>query len=306
MFDSLALSEEDRTRTEMYRAEASRRADREQVSSVEDYLRSLQMVATVGLARAEHLPRLSQLTAKTNQFNLTTRRHDLAKLKSFSADPAAGLIWMELTDRFGSSGVVGCAAVLVDGELATIDTLLLSCRVIGRGAENVMVARLGELAAQLGASTLIGEYIPSARNAQVAGFYERLGFVGSPVADRASAVDLGPRRRVASGPRLVRDHRSRLLIQDWPSQRPCALRGRDDAARGNERRTGSAKPSGNQPALRRPVRFISGAERGQRAQAVVGCGSPASSSSVGASVSALCAVSPASEARTTSTAIERS
>ena len=57
LFDSLALSEEDRTRTEMYRAEASRRADREQVSSVEDYLRSLQMVATVGLARAEHLLR---------------------------------------------------------------------------------------------------------------------------------------------------------------------------------------------------------------------------------------------------------
>lgn len=185
LFDSLVLSAEDRTRTEMYRAEAGRRAQRQEVSSVEDYLRSLQMVATVGLARAEHLPRLSQLTAKTNQFNLTTRRHDLATLKSFAADPQARLIWMELSDRFGSSGVVGCGALLVDGELATIDTLLLSCRVIGRSAENVMVRRLAEMAAQMGTRTLIGEYVPSARNAQVADFYERLGFVASPPADGA-------------------------------------------------------------------------------------------------------------------------
>ena len=119
LFDSLDLSAEDRSRTEMYRAEASRRARRQQVSSIEDYLRSLQMVATVGVARAEHLPRLSQLTAKTNQFNLTTRRHDLATLKSFSADPQARLIWLELSDRFGSSGVVGCGALLVNGEQAT-------------------------------------------------------------------------------------------------------------------------------------------------------------------------------------------
>lgn len=183
LFDSLDLSAEDRRRTEMYRADASRRARRRQVSSIDDYLRSLQMVATVGLARAEHLPRLSQLTAKTNQFNLTTRRHDLATLKSFCADPQARLIWMELSDRFGSSGVVGCGVLLVVGELATIDTLLLSCRVIGRSAENVMVRRLAELGAQMGTGTLIGEYVPSARNAQVAGFYERLGFVGLPAAD---------------------------------------------------------------------------------------------------------------------------
>jgi FkbH-like protein len=180
LFDSLALSGEDRTRTEMYRAEAGRRAQRQQVSSIEDYLRSLQIVATLGLARAEQLPRLSQLTAKTNQFNLTTRRHDLATLKSFTADPQSRLIWMELSDRFGSSGVVGCGAVLVNGDVATIDTLLLSCRVIGRSAENLMVRRLAELATEIGAGTLIGEYIPSARNAQVADFYERLGFTGLP------------------------------------------------------------------------------------------------------------------------------
>lgn len=183
LFDSLALSEEDRTRTEMYRAEAGRRASLEQVASVEDHLRSLQMVATVGVARAEQLARLSQLTAKTNQFNLTTRRHDLAKLKAFSTDPGTRLISLELSDRFGSSGLVGCAALVVDGEVATIDTLLLSCRVIGRGAEELMVGRLAELASEMGASTLVGEYVPSARNAQVADFYPRLGFVEAPGSD---------------------------------------------------------------------------------------------------------------------------
>lgn len=182
LFDSLVLSDEDRTRTEMYRADASRRAERGHASSIEDYLRSLEMVATVGLARDQHLQRLAQLAAKTNQVNLTTRRHDLAKLKAFTADPAARLIWMALTDRFGSSGIVGCAAVLVEGKTATIDTLLLSCRVAGRGAENVMVRRMAELAAQMGANTLVGEYIQSVRNAQVADLYGRLGFVASAAA----------------------------------------------------------------------------------------------------------------------------
>lgn len=180
LFDSLELTGEDRARTEMYRSEGGRRAARQAVVSVEDYLRSLEMVATVGVAGPEHLPRLAQLTAKTNQFNLTTRRHDLAALERLAASPDAALIWLSLEDRFGASGTIGCGIAVVEGDRATIDTLLLSCRVIGRHAEDLLVARLASFAAARGASALIGEYLPTDRNGQVADYFPRLGFTAVP------------------------------------------------------------------------------------------------------------------------------
>jgi FkbH-like protein len=178
VFDSLLITEEDRRRTEMYQAEAQRRASREEVTSIDDYLRSLEMVARVGRARREHLARVTQLLARTNQFNLTTRRHDAGTVQRMHEDPAVEIIWVDLQDRFGASGVVGCGIVRVEGDAAVIDTLLQSCRVIGRGVEAVMVNRLGELAREHGASALVGEFIPSARNQQVADLYPRLGFAG--------------------------------------------------------------------------------------------------------------------------------
>jgi FkbH-like protein len=179
LFDSLVLTDEDRSRTEMYRAESMRKTALTEVASVDDYLRSLEMVATVGLAVAERLPRLSQLTLKTNQFNLTTRRHDLSTLAAMAEDPQTRVIWLELRDRFGTNGVICCGIVrMVDDATALIDTLLISCRVLGRQLEFVAVSRLEGLARSMGASVLVGEYIPSPRNAQVADLYTRLGFDG--------------------------------------------------------------------------------------------------------------------------------
>jgi FkbH-like protein len=178
VFDSLVVTLEDRTRTEMYQAEAKRRAALTGTASVEDYLRSLKMVATVGLARPEHLPRLAQLTQRTNQFNLTTRRYDVPALEQVLRDADARVVWLELRDRFGASGMVGGAIVRLDGDSGFIDTFLLSCRILGRRVEAVLANRLARLARDMGASVLVGEYIPSARNAQVADLYGRLGFEG--------------------------------------------------------------------------------------------------------------------------------
>lgn len=176
LFDSLVVTDEDRKRTEMYQAEGKRRAVRAGVGSVEDYLRSLEMQAVIGSAVAERLPRLAQLTQKTNQFNLTTRRHDLAAMEHMLRDDDTRVVWLDLRDRFGGNGVIGCAIVRREGSEALIDTLLLSCRVIGRGAESVLLNRVGRLARDMGATTLVGEYIPSERNSQVADLYTRLGF----------------------------------------------------------------------------------------------------------------------------------
>ena len=180
LFDSLLVTEEDRARTQMYKAESLRRDAQAGLADPEDYLRSLNMVATVGLAGGEHLPRLAQLTQRTNQFNLTTRRYDQPALEQLAADDGTRILWLSLADRFGSNGVVGCGIVRryeSNPEEAVVDTFLLSCRVLGRKVESVMANRLAREARDLGATTLVGEYIATERNTQVADLYERLGFV---------------------------------------------------------------------------------------------------------------------------------
>jgi FkbH-like protein len=178
LFDSVLITGEDRTRTDMYRAESKRHAARDGATTVEDYLRSLEMIATIGRTRPQHLPRVSQLTLRTNQFNLTTRRYDFAALEELLAQPDCEVLWLDLQDRFGDSGIVGCGILRCSGRAAVIDTLLVSCRVIGRGAEELLVHALAKLAHEMGAVELIGEYIPSKRNAQVSEFYRRVGFQG--------------------------------------------------------------------------------------------------------------------------------
>ncbi|HLW16904.1 MAG TPA: GNAT family N-acetyltransferase, partial [Actinomycetota bacterium] len=120
-----------------------------------------------------------------NQFNLTTRRCDATTLQALMDDPDAHVLWLDLKDRFGANGIVGCAILRFQGEDAVIDSLMLSCRVIGRGAEAVLVNKIAAIARGRGARTLIGEFIPSERNAQVADLYSRLGFV--PAGDVGSA-----------------------------------------------------------------------------------------------------------------------
>jgi FkbH-like protein len=176
LFDSMVSTTEDRHRTEMYRAEADRRATREKAASPEAYFPSLQLTATVGVAQPQDLQRISQLTQRTNQFNLTTRRYEVADLEPMIEVSDTRMLWVELRDRFGVYGVTGCGIIRLEGAAAVIDTFLLSCRVLGRSMETVLVNRLAAQARTLGATVLIGEYIPSDRNGQVADLYGRLGF----------------------------------------------------------------------------------------------------------------------------------
>jgi FkbH-like protein len=178
IFDSLVTTDEDRMRTEMYRAEAQRTGSRAEVQSPEEYLSSLELVASIGPATPGHLPRLAQLTQRTNQFNLTSRRYDIADLEPLSQREDIAVLWLELRDRFGAYGLVGCGMVRVEGPDALIDTFLLSCRILGRRVEAALANRLARAARQRGARRLIGEYLPSPRNGQVADLYSRLGFTG--------------------------------------------------------------------------------------------------------------------------------
>jgi len=176
LFDSLSLSEEDKKRGAMYKAEARRKKLRAKAGDLENYLRSLEMVLTVAFADEFSIPRIAQLTQRTNQFNLTTRRYSEEEIKKFSGSGQTDVFSLKLSDRFGDSGIVGAGILRYEPEKAVIDEFLLSCRILGRGVEDAFLIQTLKIAKNKGCRTVLGEYMPTAKNGQVEQFYEKHGF----------------------------------------------------------------------------------------------------------------------------------
>jgi FkbH-like protein len=177
LFERLSLSDEDRVRTRQYAEQRQRARVAGSAGSLEEFLSSLQMVATFRDLDRQTLPRVSQLTLKTNQFNLTTRRYPEAELAGLGNDPAITVRSLQLEDRFGDNGIVGVLITRARQDAWEIDTLLLSCRVIGRTAETAMLADAAGRARAAGARWLEGWCIPTAKNVPARDCYERHGFV---------------------------------------------------------------------------------------------------------------------------------
>ncbi len=175
-FDTLTISAEDRERGAAYQAEAARTRLKVESGDLESYYRSLEMVPRIGLADPMTIPRIAQLTQKTNQFNLTTRRYGAEEIARLAASDAADVIWLRLSDRFGDAGIVGVCILRYGGGSATFDTFLLSCRVLGRGVEDAFLVQCLRRAAARGCAMAIGEYHPTAKNGQVVDFFPRRGF----------------------------------------------------------------------------------------------------------------------------------
>jgi FkbH-like protein len=176
LFDTLTLSAEDRSRGAAYQAEAGRRELQRESSDMDSFLRSLEMRLEIGLTDDFARPRVAQLTQKTNQFNLTTRRYSEQDIQRFSERDDADVIHLRYGDRFGDAGIVGvCILEYADG-IAAIDTLLLSCRVLGRSVEGAFLGHCVARAVERGATSVTGEYIATAKNAQVREFYAANGF----------------------------------------------------------------------------------------------------------------------------------
>ncbi|HEV3137186.1 MAG TPA: HAD-IIIC family phosphatase, partial [Pirellulales bacterium] len=178
VLDRPRLLTEDRRRADMYEQENLRRRVQSQASSVEDFLRTLAMSAQVGRCDARTLERVHQLIQKTNQFNLTTRRHNIDDLRRLLDSPDAAVAWLRLSDRYGDLGLV-CVGIInrLDAERCVVDTLLMSCRVMGRQVEDAFLAYLAELAGAAGAKRLRGIYRPTAKNGPVKNFYGERDFV---------------------------------------------------------------------------------------------------------------------------------
>ena len=175
-FDSAVVTEDDINRVQEYRAQAQRADLANSATNREEFLASLEIVCTFLPATDAPLNRAVQLLSKTNQFNLTTRRHPSTEVEHFAAADKAQAIAVRVRDRFGDAGVVGLALAENEGDTCRIDSLLLSCRVIGRGIESALLAELASRARRSGARRLVGEYIPTRKNVLCADFYTTHGF----------------------------------------------------------------------------------------------------------------------------------
>lgn len=195
LFDTLTLSEEDKRRGAMYRGEASRKKLRAEATDMDAYYRSLDMILEVRFADKFAIPRVAQLTQKTNQFNLTTRRYSDADIKALTDGDKSDVVYVRLKDRFGDSGIVGVCILKYNDRQAIFDTFLLSCRVLGRGVEDAFVIQALKLADKRGCELAIGEYRATRKNSQVEEFYVRCGFQAleekSREADRTFEYNLG-------------------------------------------------------------------------------------------------------------------
>ncbi len=180
VFDTLSISAEDKKRPVMYQKEQARRQMKDRSASLGQFLEDLDMHAVVGNVGVAALPRAAQLLAKTNQFNLTTKRHSSGDIQNL-IDSGAVALWLRLTDRFGDNGLVGLAIAVPD-ELGqwSIDTFLMSCRVIGRRMETTLLSALSSEIASRGGKEILGEFRPTSKNGMVADFYHLHEFTSLP------------------------------------------------------------------------------------------------------------------------------
>jgi FkbH-like protein len=176
VFERLTLSAEDQQRTEMYAAQKQRSGAEHNFQSKEDFFRFLEQEAELEPVSDLTLARVAQLTQKTNQFNLTTRRYTEPQIAEMSKQHEWQIFSIKVRDRFGDHGLVGVAITHDQGELCEVDTFLLSCRVIGRTVETALLAHLAESAAQRGRKRLIGWFLPTKKNAPARDFYQQHGF----------------------------------------------------------------------------------------------------------------------------------
>jgi FkbH-like protein len=173
VFERLSLSEEDAQRSEYYASERERKDLEQSSGSPEEFYRSLQQELEVAPVTPMTLARVAQLTQKTNQFNLTTRRYSEQEIAAMESKRVYSL---RVKDRYCDNGLVGVAIVEDRGEICEIDTLLLSCRVIGRTVETAFLARLAAEARERGALRMEGWFLPTRKNAPAKDFYPKHGF----------------------------------------------------------------------------------------------------------------------------------
>ncbi len=177
LFETASYSREDAGRTEQYREKAQRAAFEAAFQSYDDYLEALQMRASAAAFDPFHYPRIAQLTQRSNQFNLRTVRYTEAEIEALAQDDSRIGLYFTLKDKFGDHGLISVVVLEKQPEdTLFISEWLMSCRVLKRGMEAFIVDKILSVAAQQGFRRVVGEYIPTPKNAMVKDLYEQLGF----------------------------------------------------------------------------------------------------------------------------------
>ncbi|MBL7215656.1 MAG: HAD family hydrolase [Phycisphaerae bacterium] len=198
-FAKASLTEEDKGRGQMYAAQRQRSRLQQSTATLEDYLKSLEMTCSIRPAEEKDIKRAAQLTQRTNQFNLTTRRYTEPDIRHMVESPDWEVYVLGLKDKFGDNGTVGLAMVEKQKDVWQIDTFLMSCRVIGRQAEDAFVDRICRDAVTAGATGLKAEYTKTQKNALAADFWDKMNFKKQASDEKRtdykfSLIDYGPKK----------------------------------------------------------------------------------------------------------------
>ena len=185
-FEVTTLSADDKKRNEMYKQNLQRSAMQQSFGDYSAYLRSLEMHADIGSFDKEHAERITQLINKTNQFNLTTRRYTASEVESLIGSSEYITLYGRLVDKFGDNGIVTALIAKKDGNEASIDLWIMSCRTFKRNLEHAIFDRLVSECKQLGITKINGLYLPTAKNLLVSDFYATIGFEKTAQAEDGS------------------------------------------------------------------------------------------------------------------------
>jgi len=175
-FDTPSITKEDFERTGMYVSERQRSSLKRNVSSLDEWLKSLKIKVTVEELNTANLQRTAQLLNKTNQMNLTTRRMTESELVSWVKQNGHKLWTFCVSDKFGDSGLTGIISIEVENKKGRIVDFVLSCRVMGQKVEETMLYTAINYSQSLGLEEIHAEYIPTAKNKPCLEFFKRSGF----------------------------------------------------------------------------------------------------------------------------------
>ncbi|NOZ34225.1 MAG: HAD-IIIC family phosphatase [Chlorobi bacterium] len=174
LFFKNVITEEDKRKTEMYANQVKRKTALAKAGNFEDYLKSLEMFVTVFINDKTKVARIAQMTQKTNQFNLTTKRYTESQILNFVENPIYNIFAVSVADKFGDNGITGLAIIKNNNDFAEIDTFLMSCRIIGR---NIEFKFLEFIIDKTECEIIKSTYIKTKKNAQTENFFEKSGFI---------------------------------------------------------------------------------------------------------------------------------
>ena len=176
LFETASFSTEDAKRTLKYKQEAQRVELKQQYGSIDDYLSGLEMKGSFLPFDSFHTPRIAQLSQRSNQFNLRTVRYDEQQIKSMIDGENKRGFYVKLADKFGEYGLISILILEAQADAWFIDTWIMSCRVLKRGVEKFVLNQIVQFCQETGKDKLIGEYLPTPKNALVENHYQELGF----------------------------------------------------------------------------------------------------------------------------------